>query len=422
MARLVMTTVGSAGDLNPYIALASGLRQRGHEIVFAVEQSFARRLRAEGFAAQELRGDVRTLLGPYAHDMIDSSIGFRSLRTLSHHYLAPVLGENITLLRDICEGADALIGSAGQIAASAVADLTGIPWMSVALSPAIPTEFVSPITGAAQSGAINRVINRVAWTLGELALQRASDPPLNAVRAMYGLPPRKRLLADGNLSPTFTGVAVSPTFFARPADWPASAQVTGFLYWDTPSAWRAPPELEAFLSGGRPVIAVSTGSLGPDTSDLFSQFFAASVAAIHRVGARALVIGAGTAYSTAGPETLLIEYAPFSLVYPRCAAVIHHGGSGTLAQSLRAGVPTLVAPWGADQFFHAALLKRAGVSRTLARKSYTAERARAALTTLLHDTGIRRHAQELASAIAQEDGCGQLCDAIEARLLANAAR
>lgn len=417
MARLVISTVGSSGDLYPYIALGLGLRQRGHAVIFAVEESFAPRLLAEGFEVRPLRGDVRALLGPYAREMVTGADPFSSLRAIARHYLAPSLAENIARLRDLCADADALIASAGQVAASAVAELTGVRWVTVALSPAIPSAWVAPSRAAGRlPGAAGRAVNRALWTLGGIGIARASDPPLNAVRARFGLPPRRRLLGDGNLSPELTAVAVSLAFFPRPPDWPASARMTGYLYWDAPSDWREPPTLADFLGGKRPVVAVSSGSMGAEVGNAFADFFAASVAAIHQVGARALVIGAGDAFTEDGPDTLRVDYAPFSLVYPRCAAVIHHGGAGTLAQSLRAGVPALIVPWGADQFYHGLLAERAGVGRTLPRKRYTAERARAALTALLHEPRYRQRAGTLASQIAREDGVAALCDAIEARL------
>ena len=341
MARLIISTMGSIGDLYPYIALGLGLRARGHTVVFAVEEAFIAQLSAQGFETARLNGDSHALLGPYRQKMVSGADSFSSLWAIAHHYLAPSLADNIALLRDLCVNADALIASVSQVAASAVAELVGVRWITIALSPTIPSAWVTPATvGPLPPGALGRGINRALWRLGGAQVARISDPPLNAVRARYGLPPRARLLQDGALSQTLTAVAISSAFLARPPDWPPGARVTGFLYWDVPGDWREPPELQAFLHGGSPVIAVSSGSLGPAVGDAFAGFFAASVEAIHRLGARALVIGAGDAFDEAGPETMCIEYAPFSLVYPRCAAVIHHGGSGTLGQSLRAGLPT----------------------------------------------------------------------------------
>jgi rhamnosyltransferase subunit B len=103
-------------------------------------------------------------------------------------------------------------------------------------------------------------------------------------------------------------------------------------------------------------------------------------------------------------------------VYPRCAAVIHHGGIGTVAQALRAGVPALVVPWGADQYLNAAQVAHLGAGRWLQRHFYTAERAVHGLDALLHQAWYRERAQALATQIAKEDGVGTLCDALEAIL------
>jgi rhamnosyltransferase subunit B len=417
MARIVISSVGSLGDLHPFIALGHGLRTRGHQVTFAVERGFMERLRVEGFEATPLASDISALPTSLARQLVTGDDPFASLRVIARDYQGPSLAANIRLLREACLGADMLIASAGQIAASAVAELTGVRWVTVALSPTIPSAFVPPSSELARlRGPLARLANRVAWALGGAALARASDGPLNAGRAEVDLPPRKRLLQDGNLSPLLTAVAWSPTCFPRPADWPAQVEVTGFLLWDTPGEWMESEALEAFLDdkNGRPIIAVSSGSMGGDVGNAFAPFFRASVAAIHAAGARALVIGAGatTSQAATSADTLSVEYAPFSRVYPHCAVVIHHGGAGTVAQSLRAGVPTLVVPWGADQFFHGALIERLGVGRVISRRKYP-DTARDALSALLTQKRYRLRAQELAARIAGEDGVARLCERVE---------
>ena len=416
MARIVVSSVGSLGDLHPFIALARGLRGCGHQVTFAVQRGFVERLRAEGFETAPLASDVSALPAPLARQLVTGGAPFAALRVIARDYQGPSLAANIRLLREACAGADLLIASAGQIAASAVAELSGVRWVTVALSPTIPSAYVPPSPELARlRGPLARLANRATWTLGGVAVARASDGPLNAGRAEVGLPPRKRLLQDGNLSPLLTAVAWSPACFPRPGDWPAQVEVTGFLLCDAPEEWREPEALTAFLDDatGGPVIAVSSGSMGGDVSDAFAPFFSASVAAIHAAGARALVIGAGAApQAVASGETLSVDYAPFSRVYPRCAAVIHHGGAGTVAQSLRAGVPTLVAPWGADQFFHGALIQRLGVGRVVPRRRYTAA-ARDALGALLTRASYRERARALAARIADEDGVARLCERVE---------
>jgi UDP:flavonoid glycosyltransferase YjiC (YdhE family) len=417
MARIVISTVGSLGDLHPFIALALGLRERGHQVTFAVERGFTERMTAEGFSVAPLASDLSALPAPLARQMVTSDDLFASLRIIARDYQGPSLAANIRALRDACANADLLIGAAGQVAASAVAELTGVRWMTVALSPSISSAFVAPTPELAQlRGPLARLANRAAWTLGGLAIARASDGPLNVARAEVGLPPRQRLLQDGNFSPLLTAIAWSGACFPRPEDWPENVEITGFLFWDAADDWREPAELTAFLAADaqKPIVAVSSGSLGGDVGDAFTPFFAVSIAAIHAAGARALVIGAGSAYhaSSDDPYTYQIAYAPFSKIYPRCGAVIHHGGAGTVAQSLRAGVPTLIAPWGADQPFHGAILEHLGVGRVIVRKRYTESRVQDILSEFLTQNTYRARAKELAAAIAHEDGVTRLCERI----------
>jgi UDP:flavonoid glycosyltransferase YjiC (YdhE family) len=211
---------------------------------------------------------------------------------------------------------------------------------------------------------------------------------------------------------------VSPTFCPRPNDWPNWIQLTGFCFWDTPLEWTEPPELTAFLEGTTPVIAVSSGSLSSVSADTFTSFYRASVAAIQQIGARALVIGApDETFSTPLPsDVYAVPFAPFSSVYPRCSAIIHHGGIGTTAQALRAGVPMLVVPWGLDQFFAGTRITQLGAGRRIDRHDLTASSVAAILRDLLEGEQYRTTAQTLAAQIAQEDGVEQLCTTLEAVL------
>jgi UDP:flavonoid glycosyltransferase YjiC (YdhE family) len=209
-------------------------------------------------------------------------------------------------------------------------------------------------------------------------------------------------------------VAVSPAFFPPPADWPPRVRETGFLYWDQPGDWREPPELAAFLAGPTPVVAVSSGSMSLEMGAAFGDFYRESVTAIRASGARVLVLGApdGALAEPLPEDVVALPFAPFSRVYPRCAAVIHHGGIGTTAQALRAGTPQLVVPWAVDQFWTGAQAQRIGVGLTLQRRSYTSTRATPLLRDLLTNPLYRTRCSAIAREIAREDGVATLCDAI----------
>lgn len=420
MARIVLTTLGSAGDLNPFLALGLALRTRGHAVSFAVEDAFRPPLTAAGFPVQRLSGDSVAMLAPYADAMFGGATPVASLRILLDHYLIPTLPAKIAELRAACAGADLLVAAAAQLAAGTVADLTGIRWATVALTPVtLPSAFIEaqpapfPLPPALQ-----RAANRLTWALGSQVLRRMADAPVNRVRAGFGLPPRRDVFWLGNTSPQLTCLACSPAFQPPAPDWPPYVRVTGFCFWDTPPDWTPAAELAAFLDHPGPIVAVTAGSIAPSVAASFAPFCRASIAAIRRAGARALLIGVtpdGVAPS-ADPDVLALPFAPYSHIFPRCAAVIHHGGIGTAAQCLRYGLPSLVVPWGVDQFYTGARLTRLRAGLLLQRRRYRPDHAATALSRLLHDPTFSAAARSIRDQIAREDGVAALCDALEALL------
>lgn len=419
MARIVITTLGSSGDLHPYIALALGLRARGHEIHFATEATHEARLAALGFTFTPLTGDPELILAPYGHELFESANPLASVRALYDAYVVPTLRPRIEELRPLVAGADFFVSSAQQAASHIVAELTGTPWASVPLTPIVlPSVEIEAVALPALPAPVRQALGKAALTVSGPFIRHIVDDPMNAVRREYGMPPLRDIITDGALSHRLTAVATSPAFVPRPDDWPAWARMTGFLFWDTPDGWTEPAPLTDFFNGALPVVAISSGSMAQYVPHFFDRFFRVGLHAIWAAGARALVIGAPPG---ALPDPLpdwiyAVPYAPFSHVYPRCSAVIHHGGIGTTAQGLRAGVPQLIVPWGVDQFFHGAQVGRLGAGRWMTRRAFTANHARSALRALLTVPHYRQAAQAIAMQIAQDDGVQTLCDAIEAAM------
>ena len=164
-------------------------------------------------------------------------------------------------------------------------------------------------------------------------------------------------------------------------------------------------------------MVVTAGSIGPDMRDAFAGYFQPSVRAIQALGARSLVIGpADSANFGASDDVMALPFVPYSLVFPHAAVVIHHGGIGTTAQTLRYGAPSLIVPWGVDQFFSASQIAHLGAGRSLLWRNYSVLKAQTALKALLEDARYREKAQVAQTMIAQEDGVATLCDAILAML------
>ena len=339
MARIVVTTFGSTGDLNPFIALGLALRSRGHEVLFAVEANLEPQLRLLEFPVHLLTGDQEKALAPFRQQIFNNDRPLSSLHLLVKHYILPDLPAKVTELREICQQADLLISVAPQFAASIVAESLHIPWISVILTPStLPSASIAAQPQSVTLPAtLQRWGNRFSWFLGGMVLRQIVDRPINRVRRSFRVPPHSNLMWTGNLSPLLSALAVSSAFLPRPDDWPEFIKMTGFCFWDRPANWQFSETLKVFLQRVKPVVAVTAGSVAPEERALFLSYYQTSIESILATGARALVINAPeSAIITESQENVLhLPFAPFSEVFPACAAVIHHGGIFPDLPSLR---------------------------------------------------------------------------------------
>ncbi len=418
MSRIILTTYGSLGDLNPFIATAVGLRDRGHEVTFAVERANLEPVRRQGFEVRELSGNSEGALEGYHKELFGGREPMAAMRILVEHDVVPTLRNKVRELSEACEGADLLVSSSLQPAASIVAEMTRIHWASVSISPiGIPSRHLEGFSlPVPMPQRIQPFVNGTLATLGKVAIRRIADRPINQIRGEFGLPRSKDVLSVEGLSRELIAVPASPAFVPHPPDWPSQARMTGFCYWEDPSAtWADQERVQQFLERLGPVVAVSSGSMASWVKTEFTAFFRASVEAVRMSGGRPLVVGAadGVFKQDHGEDMLCVPYVPFSQVYPQCAAVINHGGMGTVAEGLRAGVPQLVVPWGVDQFFTGARVQRIGVGKWMRRQSYEPQRVANALGDLIQEPSYRERAKGLREQIAREQGVRNMCDALE---------
>jgi UDP:flavonoid glycosyltransferase YjiC (YdhE family) len=193
--------------------------------------------------------------------------------------------------------------------------------------------------------------------------------------------------------------------------------LTGFPFLDRDGEAGLPPDLARFLDDGPPPVVFT---LGCSASAVAGQFFRHSAEAARGLGRRAvLVLKAPGNRPPSLPEGVIaVDYAPFPALFPRAAAVVHHGGVGTTGLGLRAGRPALVVPFAHDQPDNAARLARLGVARILYPRHYTPARAAAELGRLLDDPTYSAKASEVGDRVRREDGVGAACDALESLLRA----
>jgi UDP:flavonoid glycosyltransferase YjiC (YdhE family) len=255
-------------------------------------------------------------------------------------------------------------------------------------------------------------VKRSFWWAADRVL---SDPPivpkLNAFRHELGLPPVSRVFRDWLHSPQRV-IALFPDWFAPPQpDWPPALRLTGFPQYDESDQQQLSPTLLEFLDTGSPPVVFTPGSANQDAA----AFFRGAVDAATRLNRRAVLLTRFTEHLPTLPPAVHHEgYAPLSRLLPRCAALVHHGGIGTLAQALAAGVPQLTMPMGFDQPDNTTRLIRLGVARWIAPSRFTGERVAPLLDTLLTDPAIASSCAKYAALLKDGSALSRTCDLLEA--------
>ena len=429
--RIVFNTFGTLGDLHPMLALATELRHRGHDCIFAVPEVFRIVLDPLGFPLYPIPPDLDPSNKALIADLMDLR---RGSERLLRDVLFPALPETVAHLRAAVAadgGADLLVSGDFAYAAPIVAELTGIRWASLALAPlSFYSSHDSPALVANPA---------IAWLEDAVpALDRAIVPfarwytrdwpaAVYELRRQLGLKRGRNPIFDAKNSPQLVLALFSSLLATPQPDWPHDTVLAGFTFFDNSQTGAAnpasatsnlPAQVAEFLKMGEPPIVFTLGS-----SAVFAagDFYAISAAAIEKLGARAIlltgVLPDGQPRGILSPQLCTAEYVAYSDLFPHAAAIVHQGGVGTLAQALKAGKPMLIMPCSHDQPDNARRAQRLGVSRTIPRNKYTSDRAAAELHTLLRDPATAPRytaaAQQAAAQIANENGTVTACDAVE---------
>ncbi len=307
-----------------------------------------------------------------------------------------------------------VVGTSLALSGRLAQEKLGVPMASVHLAPAVfQSAYDMPrFAGFPPMDWSPIWVRRALYKLMNFVVDRALGPSLNAYRRELGLQPVKNIIRHWWHSPQLV-LAMFPDWFGKPQkDWPINAHAVGFPLYDERGVTPLSPELEAFLDAGTPPIAFTPGSA------MFhgEAFFAASAEACRIAGRRGLLLTRQKEQipATLPPGVIHVSYAPFSELLPRCAAVVHHGGIGSSAQALAAGVPQIIQPFAHDQPDNANRLHKLGVSRTIWPKQYTPLHVAAVLTELLKSETVAASTKAVAERLQKADALGEACDRIEA--------
>ncbi|RQS43562.1 glycosyltransferase [Burkholderia sp. Bp8990] len=404
--KLVIVTYGTEGDTRPLAALGRALLDAGHEVRLLADAATLGSAAVLGVPCAPLSGDIRAAIAPDGA-LSDAVRGRGGFNDMSKALAAIANANTAAWMREVAAasaGCDAiLVSGLASFVGLSVAEYRGVPAIGTGMIPITPTAaFASPFL---PPGKVPRWLNRASHRLVNALLWHAFRNATNAARAsVCGLPARRHVWTD---HPMLYGV--SPVLLSDPADWPSHVQACGQWHADAP-AWTPPPALATFLGAGEPPVYIGFGSMAG-----FDR--AAMVGALLQAldGRRALFHPgwSGIDASMLPAHVCVIGETPHDRLFPHVSMAIHHGGSGTTHSAARAGIPSVVVPFGGDQFFWANRLHRLGVADTpvAGRRVDAAALARAIAFAARADTQAR--AAGLGARIAREDGVRRAVAAIE---------
>jgi rhamnosyltransferase subunit B len=418
--RIVLTTFGSLGDLHPYIALALELQDRGHEAVIATSAFYRPKIEALGIGFQAVRPDKPDLDADpeLVRRIMDQRQG---TDCVIRELIMPVLRESYEDTLAAAEGADLLVSHTLTFTARLVAEKKIISWASTILQPigflsAYDPPVLPPAPYLAKLRFLGPTFHRLLFGVGKWTIRSWAEP-WHRLRAELGLPPtRANPLFEGQHAPSMVLALFSKVFAEKQPDWPSQTVVTGFPFYDQDGEEGLPPDLARFLDAGPEPLVFTLGSSAVLDAGRFYEYSAAAARLLDRRAV--LLVGKGTVNCPISlPEGVAaFDYAPFSALFPRAAAIVHQGGIGTTGQALRSGRPMLVMPYAHDQPDNAERLVRLGVARTVSRHRYTPERAAAELRALLEEPIYARSAATVGEQVRREDGIRTACDDLESLL------
>ncbi len=417
--RILLTTFGSLGDLHPYMAIAAEWNRRGNEAVIATSEVYRQKVEAEGILFSAVRPDLPD--PDEAHKVIEKIFDLRhGPEFMIREIVMPHLRQSYDDLTAASHRADLIVSHPLTFAATLVAQKQGIAWASSILAPlSLFSAYDPPVVASAPGFSRLRVLGpkfiRTTFRLIKRTLRTWTEP-VRQLRRDVGLPASTSdPLFEGQFSPIRNLALFSPQLAAPQPDWPSNTVVTGYPFYVSQGSQAAlSPELSAFLDNGPDPIVFTLGSSAVLDAGCF---YRESAEAARRIGRRSvLLVGTDARNRPKQPlhqDSIAVEYAAYSQLFPRASAIVHQGGIGTTSEAMRAGRPMLVVPFGFDQPDNAERVSKLGIAKMITRSRYTADRAVEALKTLLEDSAYRVKAQQVGARFQEETGVVTACDEIE---------
>ncbi len=404
--RVVIFGAGSQGDIQPCVRFGHGLQNAGFDVVVAAPQNFANLSAEYDLPFHPLRGDVQKIMaGETGRDFMERS-GANPIRSIvaMRKMLGPIATQMAEDALTASRKADAFITLAVFAPfGKTIAEILSIPLILIEPTPTLPTGDFAGAGFPIQKN-LGRRFNRLSGLVMLEVIWQWYRPFVNEFRKRHRLQPLRSSDFYRSLTSTPLLGAYSPTVIPRPRDWGDSAHVVGYWFQEDANEWHSPIELEKFLDQGEAPVYVGFGSMAGHDPERFTKIVLDALAKTSQRGVIATGWGGMNAMNVP-KNVFVLDSAPHGWLFPRMAAVTHHGGAGTTAEGLRAGAPSVIVPFTVDQPFWGNRVRSLGAGTEPIRAStLTADALANAIHSAVTDKNMRERACSIGKAIRAEDG------------------
>ena len=421
--RITILTTGSRGDIQPFIALGRGLKQAGYHVKIATHDTFQGMAQQYGLEFAAIAGDVQAMMASEAGQKMLKSNNSIYLIQQYARMVQPLVVQGIADSWAACQHSDAIIFTATAVWGYDIAEALGIPCFFASLMPQRSNPDF-PYPSIPPSLHLGRMLNRLSYPLLMEGFGLVFRQALNEFRrsrnvsleeSQLHLPPipfgaiYRRL--DRLPTPALYGY--SSLVVPKPANWSDRIQITGYWFLDQTTDWQPSQALLDFLAAGSPPVYVGFGSMSGTDAAQFTQII---LDALKQIGQRGILLTGwgGIAQTELPDDVFLLHSVPHDWLFPQMAAIVHHGGAGTTAAALRAGVPSVVVPFFGDQPFWGNRVMKLGTSPSpIPKAELTVDRLATAITTAVTHPVMQQQAKAIGVKIRAENGIQQAIGVVE---------
>ncbi len=417
--KIGLQTWGSDGDIRPFLALAGGLRARGHEVTLVITSVDNKDYSAYGRRMDFIVSNVGKLsyddatLHLFQKKIIGATNSLRQIEAILGYFYNPVSAEMFDAAERLCRANDIIIGHSIHAIVQTAAEKAGKPYITVMMNHAGVYSKHAPIYGVPNFG---KWMNPFWWKLFHLTIDRSIGPELNKLRKKVGLPKLNKIAESAWISKYLNLIAETSAIGTKQPDWPDHHHVCGvFTVPIDAEQWSMPDDLKRFIETGAQPVFITLGSMfSLDTSP--GTITETLVQAALHADCRAIVQAPWEKLPDFPdhPHIYKLQKAPHQYIFPYCAAVVHHGGAGTTHSAMLHGCPSIIIEHIADQGFFGNELHRLGIApKVLHRRNITAKKLASAIRSVLDSPVMKKRAEELSTVMQTENGVKKAVELIE---------